>query len=217
MNLNWSICVIVAYLCGATPFALLLGRLKGVDVRKHGSGNVGATNLGRVLGRRWGILCFILDVLKGAMPVAGAGLWMHWWGRDNTALQQWQWLAVAAAAMLGHIFPFWLKFKGGKGVATGFGVMLGVWPMLTLPALAGAITWAAIALIWRYISLASVVAAMLLPVYVALVAMLSGRPITGQLPFLALTAAMALLVILRHRANLSRLLAGTEPKFGKRN
>src|SRR5690349_4488530 len=108
---RWALWVAIGYLSGSIPFGLLLGLWRGVDIRKAGSGNIGATNLGRVLGRKWGILCFVLDVLKGAVPVAAAGGAMGVLGRgDLPAGQAWGWLAVAVAAVLGHVFPVWLGF-----------------------------------------------------------------------------------------------------------
>ncbi len=199
----------LGYLSGSVPYSLLLGlTFKSIDIRKHGSGNVGATNAGRVLGKRFGIVCFLLDVLKGAIPVALAGQFLT---IDGTATQ-WQWLAVAGAAVLGHVFPIWLKFKGGKGVATGFGVLLGCWPILTVPAVGALVTWIIVAAIWRYVSLASMVAAAMLPLYL----LATQSPISDYLPFVYITVLLAALVVLRHLTNLKRLLAGTESKLGQK-
>lgn len=211
----WLIAILLGYLAGSIPFGLLLGRLKGIDIRQHGSGNVGATNCGRVLGKTFGLLCFLLDVLKGALPVLLVGWWMGVLGRAEVPVAETlAWLAVAVAAVLGHVFPVWLKFKGGKGVATGFGVILGLWPVMTLPALLAGITWAVVAAWKRYVSLASVVAAAALPLYLIGVAVALGRPIQQVWPFLLVAILMMLVVVIRHRTNLVRLRQGTEPKLG---
>ncbi len=216
MTLSDVLWIVVGYVAGATPFALLLGWARGVDVRRVGSGNVGATNVGRVLGRKWGILCFVLDVLKGLLPVLGAGAAMGYLQQSDslTAGAAWKWLAVGAAAVLGHVFPIWLRFRGGKGVATSLGVLLGFWPTLTLPGLAALVTWAAVLAVGRYISLASVAAAVTLPFYLLAVARVTGQTLEQIQPFLLVVVLLALLVVVRHRSNLSRLMAGTEPKIG---
>ena len=209
--------IAAGYLCGSVPFGLLIGLARGFDLRQAGSGNIGATNASRVLGRRWGVICFVLDVLKGAVPVYVAGTVMGLIGQDDLSPgQSWLWLSVAAVAVLGHVFPIWLGLRGGKGVATGLGVLLGFWPMLTLPALAAAGVWLALALTWRYVSLASMAAAVSLPIWVAVFSLAGKEPLAQLWPFLVAAAAMALLVVWRHRANLARLCRGTEPKIGTR-
>ncbi len=215
MEHAWLIWCLAGYLCGSVSFALILGKLRGVDVRKVGSGNVGATNLGRVLGRRWGVACFVLDVLKGFGPVFVAGLSMGFIGEQ--ALEPaaaWRWLAVMVCPVIGHVFPIWLKFKGGKGVATAFGVLLGVWPVLTVPALGALVVWIIMARAFRYVGLASAAAAVSLPVIVWGVGTWRQQPFASQLPFLVVTSLLALLVIVRHRGNLVRTIKGTEPKIG---
>jgi acyl phosphate:glycerol-3-phosphate acyltransferase len=124
------------------------------------------------------------------------------------------WLAVATAAMLGHIFPIWLRFRGGKGVATGLGAVLGFWPILTLPALAAAGTWIILAAVTRYVSLASVVAALAMPIYLIIAALCSDQAILGWWPMLLVTSGMAVLIAVKHRANLRRIRQGSEPKIG---
>lgn len=213
--LLWYPAVVVAYLVGAIPFGLLLGRARGVDIRRVGSGNIGATNLGRALGRKWGLICFLLDVAKGFLPVFIAGWLFGWLGHERLpASAVGQWLGIAMAAMLGHIFPVYLKLRGGKGVATGFGVMLGLWPMLTLPALAALGTWLLFAGALRYVSLASVVAACLLPGYFLLAAAVRDWPLDRFWPFVLVTGVMALLVTARHMGNLRRIVAGSESRLG---
>jgi acyl phosphate:glycerol-3-phosphate acyltransferase len=217
MDWRWPLAVLAGYLCGSIPFGLFLGYARGVDIRASGSGNLGATNVGRVLGKKWGILCFALDVLKGFAPVFVAGWWLGYIGRPVDGLTQgeaWRWLAVAAAAVIGHCFPVWLGFKGGKGVATSFGVLLGLWPFMTLPGLAALATWVVTMKLSRYVSLASMVAAVALPVFVVTMGMWRGQPGVSLLPFVVVAALRALLVVWRHRTNIQRLMAGTENKVG---
>lgn len=211
--------VAVAFLCGSVPFALLLGRLRGIDIRTQGSGNIGATNLGRALGRRWGFTCFLLDALKGAIPTVLFGLWQGTWGlplAEAPLRPTILWLAVAIAAILGHVFSPWVGFKGGKGVATGFGAMVAVWPLLTGPMLAALAAWAILLAVTRVMSLASVVGAMAPPA-VLLVAAIRGDWPPAAAPLLAATALVFVLVAVRHRGNFARLLAGTEDRVGDRS
>lgn len=218
MEYAWIIWCLIAYLCGSISFALLLGKARGIDIRKVGSGNVGATNVGRALGRKWGLLCFALDVLKGFIPVFVAGFALgyihHANGQSLTISQAWCWLAVMVCPVIGHIFPVWLRFKGGKGVATGFGVLLGVWPVLTIAAGAALIVWLIMAKTFRYVGLASAAAALSLPLCVLMLGLVRSQPLGELLPFFTITGLLALLVIVRHRSNLARTFQGTEPKIG---
>lgn len=222
-----ALALILAYLAGSIPFGLLLGFARGVDIRQHGSKNIGATNAGRVLGKKWGLFAFALDFLKGLLPVVIAGLALGciWRTRDGappSAANSWWWIGVAAAAVLGHVFPVWLRLKGGKGVATGFGAMLGLFPFVTYPAGVALVVWIVTVKLTRYVSVASIAAALVLPLAVAGFAA-AGLTTTGgtvaerlgaAAPFLLTTALMGILVIWRHRANLARLRAGTENKIG---
>jgi glycerol-3-phosphate acyltransferase PlsY len=202
----------VAYLLGSIPFALLIGKVKGVDIRTVGSGNVGATNLGRAVGKKWGIVCFFLDAGKGLAAVLLAGFVQGWVGQPGLSpLWSWLWLGVAAGAVAGHMFPVWLKFKGGKGVATGLGALLGFFPLVTVPALGAFLTWLAVLGIYRIVGLASVVAAGALPLYIAAGTAIAGRPWAEALPYLIVVTALCGLVIFRHRSNLRRLIRGEEP------
>lgn len=213
----WLLATLLAYLSGSIPFALLIGLAHGVDLRTVGSGNIGATNCAREVGRRWGILCFVLDMLKGVVPVVGAGWWFGLLGGSAEAEVSgvgW-WIAVAAAPVVGHVAPVWLRFRGGKGVATGFGAVLGMWPYLTLPALLAALVWVGSLRLWRYVSLSSVLAAASLPVWFVVAAVAAGWSWPAVWPLLAITVAMAGVVIARHEENLRRLAAGTEGKLGE--
>jgi len=213
----WWRWIVGGYVCGSVPFGLLIGKTKGVDIRQAGSGNIGATNLGRVLGRPWGVACFVLDMLKGAIPVLASGAAMGVLGQSDIETgAAWLWLAVGTAAVLGHVFPVWLRFRGGKGMATTVGVVAGFWPMLTLPGLGTVVTWIVLATLFRYVSLASMAAAAALPAYVFVIAVLRGTDHGQLVPFYVVTGLLAALVVVRHRTNITRLLAGTESKIGAR-
>jgi len=199
-----------AYVVGATPFGFLIARLRGTDIRKHGSGNVGATNVGRVLGKKWGYLCFLLDVAKGLLPTLTVVLLTRGEGRPGL-LTQAAWLATGAGAILGHVFSFWLRFRGGKGVATSLGVVVGIFPYFTWAGLCALCVWIAVTLISRYVSLGSIVAALaFVPLLVGFTWGAYGLPPGEVWPLIVFSAVMAALIVLRHRANIRRLLDGTE-------
>ncbi|MCL2330532.1 MAG: glycerol-3-phosphate 1-O-acyltransferase PlsY [Phycisphaerae bacterium] len=215
--------VVVGYLVGSIPFGLLLGRLKGVDIRQHGSGNIGATNVGRVLGRGWGFLAFFLDAAKGLLPVLIFGMFARQWmllgevaAIDRPVIFL-LWMAVATACVMGHLFPIFLRFKGGKGVATSLGALLGVYPYFTLPGLVIFVIWVVVTLLTRYVSVGSVVATLAFPVMFAICAAFRQDRwgSTRELwPLYAFTIVIALLVVYRHRGNLQRLYHGQENRIG---
>ena len=198
---------IVAYLLGSIPFGLILVRIfRKQDIREHGSGNIGATNVIRSGSKGLGAVTFLLDAAKGFIAVLFA--WQLGLHTHQTQLQAQNLAATAAVcAILGHIYTVWLQFKGGKGVATGFGVFLGIAPLSALVALIAFILVFAIS---RYVSLASIVAAIVFP----LAALLRHHePLT---PFMiGVVILLPLLIIVKHHANIRRLLAGTEYRFGK--
>jgi glycerol-3-phosphate acyltransferase PlsY len=188
-----------SYLLGSIPTAyLLVKRLKGVDVRAVGSGNVGATNVTRVAGVRAGLVVFLVDAAKGLLAVLVVAPALL---QPMTAAAR---LGCGLAAVLGHAFPVFLNFRGGKGVATTIGVLVGTMPLIAAACLG---VWLACFLIWKYVSVASLAAAATLPVAQAL----AGRPS----PELLLGSALALLIIARHGDNIKRLLAGTEHRAGR--
>ena len=217
--LSWTIAFAGAYLLGSIPVGLLMARTKGIDLRAFGSGNIGATNAMRALGKRLGLLCFALDVSKGAIPTAFVAAFLI--DHPMTSADAWRWLAVAGAAVCGHMFPLWLRFKGGKGVATGFGALLGMWPVLTIPAVLSAILWFVSLKVTRYVGVSSCVAAIAIPPLTLAMLALGNRntislwadqiPMT---PFLAATTFLAAFVVVKHRGNLRRTLAGTEHRVG---
>lgn len=205
-----------AYVAGSIPFGLIVGLSKGVDPRKAGSGNIGATNVGRLLGGRYFAIVFVLDVLKGLLPTLAAGLVLARSGQPMTAGAYGMWLAVGFAAIAGHMFSPFLGFRGGKGVATSLGMVLGVWPFYTYPGLVAAAAWAAIFWRTRIVSIASIVAALLVPVaYVAFGSALGWPMLGAQWPLLAFAVLVAALIVWKHRSNIARLRAGTENKFAK--
>ena len=211
-----------AFLLGSVPFALLIGLAKGTDIRTVGSKNPGATNLGRTFGFRWFLLCFALDATKGLAPTLAFGLLTGLAsGPAMDPAAAFAWLGVMIAPVLGHMFSPWIGFKGGKGVATGLGALLGVYPILTVPGLGAFVVFGVTLGIWRYVGLSSVLAAGSLPVWVWYFGELlrrgssvSGEPPPTTWPFLVVAIALAALVILKHKGNLNRLAAGTEPKVG---
>lgn len=198
------------YLAGSLPFGYWLVRaVRGDDVRRHGSGNIGATNVGRLLGKKFFALVFTLDLLKGLIPMLLAGLALRGHALDQRSYLLW--LAVGFAAIVGHMFSLFLGFKGGKGVATSAGVLLGLWPFFTWPALVGAGVWIVAFKIWRYVSLASILASAVFPLaYVAIAAARGWDLLGAQVPLLVFSFVMAGLIVYKHRSNIARLRAGTE-------
>lgn len=188
------------YFLGSVPFGLLAGLMRGVDVRTHGSKNIGATNVWRVCGWRFGLPVFVLDAAKGATPVIVAGMFAEHFGGDA----EWARVAGAMACIVGHSFPVWLGFKGGKGVATSLGAILA---MMWLPSVIAFGVWAVIFAVWRYVSLASVVTSVAFPVIAYF--------FDWRGPALGFSVAAAALVVARHRTNFQRLLAGTEHRSGR--
>jgi glycerol-3-phosphate acyltransferase PlsY len=198
------------YLLGSVPFGYLAGRLKGIDIRQAGSGNVGATNVVRVLGKEYGYLVFALDFLKGFVAVTismliAPGSPPEWHSPEIFGI------LGAMSSVLGHSYPVWLKFKGGKGVATSAGALLGLAPLATL---IGVVIWTIVFWLTRYVSLASITAAVVLPIIILLV-----RPHdeNNGMPLVYSSACVAAVIIWRHRSNLSRLIRGTEPRFNRKS
>jgi glycerol-3-phosphate acyltransferase PlsY len=215
--------VLLAYMLGSIPFGLIVSKSQGLDIREHGSRNIGATNVWRIMGRKFGLITFIADVLKGLAAVLVAKWLAARWaihvplphGHERVEFFPADYAGIAAAmgCILGHSFPVWLKFKGGKGVATSLGVVFGMMPLAALLAFA---VWGVAFKLSRYVSLASIVAAAALPVIVV------GLMFFGPEGWLVIqgwgnfyfSVAAALLVVRRHRENIKRLIAGTENRFG---
>lgn len=232
----------IAFLMGSIPFGFLIARAQGLDLREHGSGNIGATNLGRVLGKRYFYICFFLDMSKGLTPTLLAGssaIGLGTLGRmDIVASDAWVWLAVMFAAPLGHIFCPWLGFKGGKGVATAMGALIGIMPAMTIPAAGAFVVFMVVLTLWRMVGMASVAAAATLPLwtwyafrqfetqkerrigsqpqFIDLPASDLNQMVPNYgTPFLIVAVALAAIVIYKHKSNISRAMAGTEPKLGE--
>lgn len=223
-TLLWIIAMALAYLMGSIPFGLLLGMVHGIDIRAHGSGNIGATNVWRVLGKPWGVLCFTLDMLKGAVPVVLGGAMIGTLGYlpENQG-DAWRWLAIVALTIVGHLFPVWLRFRGGKGVATAFGALLAMYPVTTIPAVLALLVWLFVLRQSRYVSVASCAAAVVLPVVVLMMMVINGliseapfrRGFAALLPVLLVMILLGLVVLWKHRGNLARVQAGTEHRIGE--
>ena len=187
---------LLSYLIGSIPFSYLIPKWIGkIDIRLHGSGNTGTTNVVRTLGMKVGVLAFIGDFLKGLIPTLIGLIWLGEIGGITGAL----------LSVIGHCYPVWLNFKGGKGVATSAGVMLVLLPDLFVMLL---LVQFAVIFLTRYMSLASIISACLLPVL--------SFVFSKSMPLLYFSIALGLFVIYRHRSNLKRLLQGTESKLGKK-
>lgn len=213
--------MVIAYFVGAVPFAQVIAKFHGKDLRTIGSGNIGATNLSRACGRKWAYVCFACDVLKGLIPVAGVRIIAGTVAEDPAELLAPSffalWLAVGVAAILGHVFPIYLKFKGGKGVSTSLGVAFGLWPYFTIGAAIALACWIACVLTWRYVSLASMWAAATFPLtLVVAIALKANWALADLWPLAVAALIIPLLVIFLHRSNIKRLLAGTESKIRSR-
>jgi acyl phosphate:glycerol-3-phosphate acyltransferase len=206
--LPFFITALISYLIGSIPSGYIAGRLAGIDIRKTGSGNIGATNVTRELGKRYGYPVFLADFSKGLGSVGIALLIGNRFNLTNSieALQ----ITAAVFCVIGNTFPVWLGFKGGKGVATSAGALFALSPIATLLAV---IVWVTTFEVTRYVSLASVIAALVLPLAVLLTTYFS--PEHSFLLFY-FSICLAAIVVLRHRSNLSRLMRGTEQRFDRR-
>lgn len=207
--------MLLAYFCGSIPFGYVAGKMNGVDLREHGSGNIGATNAVRVLGKKWGLPVFVLDFLKGFFPV-----WLAFRFLPVSASEDTRGVLivlVGMCAVLGHTYTCWLKFKGGKGVATAGGVLVALVPG---PAGLVILTWVLVFLGSRYVSLGSVVAAAIFPplVLIQMGYFSPGKAEAGSIPYVIFSFVIGLLVVLKHIPNMKRLIEGTESRaFTKKN
>ncbi len=199
---------LVGYLFGSLPTGHLVGRFLGVDISKHGSGNIGATNVLRVLGRRWGYFVFFIDTLKGFLAVRAA-FYLVQIAKIGVERIELVGILAAITCILGHTFPIWLRFKGGKGVATSAGALLGLMPVAIVAIF---FVWLIIFQLTRYVSLASIGAAVALPMVVGILILRKSVTDAALLYFSVLIAGV---VIWRHRSNLKRLLNGTERRFSR--
>lgn len=198
-TLTWIVSLIAAYLIGGIPFGYLIGRMRGIDIRTVGSGNIGATNVFRTVGKKWGLLAFALDVLKGLVPVL---IVKHVTSIDHLPL------AVGVMCVMGHMLTPYMKFKGGKGVATGFGMLLGLVPALVGVAFALFVVVFALS---HYISLGSCVAALFMAITIWFPIL--GSNGASDLPEAIVVTLISLFVIVKHRSNIKRLIQGNENKI----
>jgi glycerol-3-phosphate acyltransferase PlsY len=206
----WLAIAILCYLIGSFPSGYLVGKSQGIDIRQHGSRNIGATNVLRVMGKKWGYLVFLCDSLKGFLAVklgvllaAAAGT-----GGDATLAG----VAGGICCIIGHNYTVWLGFKGGKGIATSIGVLLAIVPILIVMIVL--LVWLAVFFIWKYVSLASVSAALSLPLAVLILFPLVAHGNYWVLVIFSIIVAT--LAVWRHRSNIDRLLQGKENRFGSK-
>jgi glycerol-3-phosphate acyltransferase PlsY len=205
--MTWLLIVILSYLIGSIPWGYLFARSKGIDIRQRGSSNIGAANVLRVMGRKWGYLVFFCDFFKGFVSVMlGSLTAAHF--LLNPVLGG---VIAAIACVLGHNYTVWLGFKGGKGIATSAGAVLALFPVFVFVSVG--VVWIAVFLTGRYTSLASISAAVTLPIAVSLFV---DKTETGFWLLIAFSVFVAVLAIWRHRSNIVRLLNGTENRFGKK-
>ena len=207
---TWLVCAVAAYLLGSIPSGFLVAQARGVDIRKVGSGNIGATNVVRTLGKGPGILVLLMDALKGwlsvaALPRVVLALLVPSLSQEPLALETMQ-IIGGICAILGHNYTCWLQFKGGKGIATSAGVLLALVPWALLIIL---ILWFVLFSTTRYVSLASIAASAALP----LASWLTQPSLTKVI----VTGAMGALAIYKHKGNIQRLLEGTEPRFQRKS
>ncbi len=228
------LCPLLAFLLGSVPFGLLIARSQGVDIRKHGSGNIGATNVWRTMGKKFGIPCLILDMLKGLIPVLVVTNLVQITGRPvqiplglsdswilhieaASAMQaQICHILTALCAVLGHNYSPWVGFKGGKGIATSAGVLLGLMPFAVLILF---IIWLLVFITSRYVSVASVLAAASLPLITLWGSWHHGRIQDGtwNKPLFVFSLVIAILAVWKHRSNIQRLMNGTEHRFTRKS
>jgi acyl phosphate:glycerol-3-phosphate acyltransferase len=202
----WLAIVILCYLIGSFPSGYLVGKSQGIDIRQHGSGNIGATNVLRVMGKKWGYLVFLCDSLKGFLAVTIGVLLAAGAGAETTLAG----VVAGICCIIGHNYTVWLGFKGGKGIATSIGVLLAIVPILIVVIVL--LVWLGVFFIWKYVSLASICAALSLPVAVLILFPLVAHGNYWVLVIFSIIVAA--LAVWRHRSNIDRLLHGKENRFG---
>ena len=197
----------ISYLIGGIPFGYIIAIAKGIDIRKHGSGNIGASNVGRILGRKYGSIIFVLDLLKGFISVLLIPVFvstLHFPTTSEDLLVN----LCGLCAIFGHVFPVYLGFKGGKGVATSFGVFIWLAPVSLAIALA---IWIATVIVFRYVSLGSIIGSLSI---VGCIIVLESDPFGKGLYLTSLSVVVTFLIIMRHSTNIRRIISGTETKIG---
>jgi len=202
--MNIILGALAAYLLGSVPTSYIFGKVfKKIDIRKYGSGNVGATNVFRVMGKKYGIAVLIIDMLKGFLAIAILPILFY--SEPFPISLDLLKIILGAASICGHIWTVFLKFKGGKGVATSAGVLIGLSPIVMLCSL---VVWSIVAFLSKYVSLASIIAAISVPMFMWL--------LKQPKQYLIVTSILAILVIYKHRSNIGRLLSGQEAKIGQK-
>lgn len=221
------LCPLFAFLLGSIPFGLIIARAKGINIREHGSGNIGATNVLRVIGKKYGISCLFLDALKGFIPVVIALSMIHFQGLKNPLIitslapyaQDFPMLTAQIfqvitgfCAVLGHNYSPWVGFKGGKGIATSAGVLIALMPAAIVVLI---VVWLVVFLLTKYVSLASIATAVVLPLVTIWGSWFHGKIQNGtwNKPLFVFTLIIAILAVWKHRSNLERLRNGTEHRF----
>lgn len=230
---------LIAFLLGSIPFGLIIAKLKGIDIRAHGSGNIGATNVLRVVGKKYGITCLILDAIKGLVPTMIGLSLIRFMGADGQphqspmaidaltsygtvlpAVDQWKAQALQVVtglfAILGHNFSPWVGFKGGKGIATSAGVLIALMPAAVVILI---LVWLIAFFVSRYVAIASIAAAAALPIVTIWGSWFHGKIAEGtwNKPLFVFTIIISVLAIWKHRSNIERLRAGTEHRFERKN
>ena len=206
MSISVVLVAVCGYFIGSFPTGYLVGRVTGIDIRTQGSGNIGATNVLRTMGKKYGYAVFFGDALKGFAAV-WFGVWIGRHSELNGRVVDWFGVVAALTSVLGHAFPIWLRFRGGKGVATSAGAMVGLAPVATLLAL---LIWLAVFEATRYVSVASLAAVVALPVLIGVFFKLH---LAGSIPIFAVAVFLAVIVCWRHRSNIVRLVRGGEQRF----
>jgi glycerol-3-phosphate acyltransferase PlsY len=205
--MTWLLIVILSYLIGSIPSGYLVARTQRIDIRQHGSRNIGATNVLRVMGKKWGYLVFLCDSSKGFLAVKlGMVIAAH-----SVLSPVVGGVIAAIACILGHNYTFWLGFKGGKGIATSGGVILALFPIIVICCVL--VVWIVVFYVGKYVSLASIAAAVVLPFAVFLIVAKTGSEFWTLFGFSVLIGALA---VWRHQTNIVRLMNGTESRFGKK-
>lgn len=206
MIISYIVGIIISYLIGGIPFGYLIAVAKGIDIRTQGSGNIGATNVGRVLGKKYGLIIFILDMLKGFAVVFFVPAAVSSAVNIPTTAGNLLVILCGFCAVMGHAFPVYLKFKGGKAVATSFGVFVWLAPMSIAIAFG---VWLITVIVTRYVSLGSMIGSMALVGFIVVVV---DSPFSDNVYLTAMSVAVAILIIARHTSNIQRIIAGTEKK-----
>ena len=206
MIISYIVGIIISYLIGGIPFGYLIAVIKGIDIRTEGSGNIGATNVGRVLGKKYGLIIFILDMLKGFIVVFFIPALVSSAVNIPTTTDNLLVVLCGFCVVLGHAFPVYLKFKGGKAVATSFGVFIWLVPISIGIAFG---VWLLTVIVTRYVSLGSMIGSLSL---VGVIVIVVDSPFGDNIYLTVMSVAVAILIIARHTSNIQRIIAGTEKK-----